>query len=164
MALKECGITNLGLGDAAKRTIGTGNTNVPDISIGDTRYMKVDAPNTRLWVSNEYTPVNNTVTIVTHGLTGLDLLRCKCDVVLKRAVAGDGYAVGETALSASFTINAVAYHKLSVVPSISLTDIRLFTPAPASGISGIEFINRTTGELITNSAVSNWRYIFRIWY
>lgn len=157
-------LANLGLGDAAKRTIGTGSTNVPDISIGDTRYMKVDAPNTRLWVSNEYTPVNNTVTIVTHGVTGLDLLRCKCDVVLKRAIAGDGYAVGETALSASFTINAVAYHTLSVVPSISLTDIRLFTPAPASGISGIEFINRTTGELITNSAVSNWHYIFRVWY
>lgn len=115
-------------------------------------------------MSNEYTPVNNTMTISAHGLTGLNLLRCKCDVVLKRAVAGDGYAVGDVALSASLTINAVAYHTLSVTPSLSLTDIRLFTPVTDTGISGIEFINRTTGALVTNSPVSNWRYIFRIWY
>ncbi|WP_235897404.1 phage tail protein [Yersinia alsatica] len=157
-------LTNLDLGDAAKRTIGTGSTNVPDISIGDARYMKVDAPNTRLWVSNEYTPVNNTMTITAHGLAGLDLLRCKCDVVLKRAIAGDGYAVGDTAVSASFTIKAVEYHTLSIAPGLSLTDIRLFTPAVGSGVSGIEFIDRASGALVTNSAVNNWRYIFRIWY
>lgn len=115
-------------------------------------------------MSNEYTPVNNTMTISAHGLTGLNLLRCKCDVVLKRAVTGDGYAVGDVALSASLTINAVSYHTLSVTPSLSLTDIRLFTPVTDTGISGIEFINRTTGALVTNSPVSNWRYIFRIWY
>ncbi|WP_244953500.1 phage tail protein [Yersinia mollaretii] len=157
-------LANLGLGEAAKRGVGTETNDIPDIAISDKRYIKVNAENTRLWVSNEYTPVNNTMTISAHGLTGLNLLRCKCDVVLKRAVAGDGYAVGDVALSASLTINAVAYHTLSVTPSLSLTDIRLFTPVTDTSISGIEFINRTTGALVTNSPVSNWRYIFRIWY
>lgn len=163
VALAET-LTNLGLGDAAKRTIGTGSDSIPDITIGDTRYMKVDTPNTRLWVSNEYTPVNNTMTVVAHGLAGLDLLRCKCDVVLKRAIAGDGYAVGDIAVSASFAVKAVEYHTLSVTPSLSLTDIRLFTPATGSGISGIEFIDRASGALVTNSAVNSWRYVFRISY
>ncbi|HDM8441639.1 TPA: tail fiber protein [Yersinia enterocolitica] len=157
-------LANLGLGEAAKRGVGTETNDIPDIAISDKRYIKVNAENTRLWVSNEYTPVNNTMTISAHGLTGLNLLRCKCDVVLKRAVTGDGYAVGDVALSASLTINAVSYHTLSVTPSLSLTDIRLFTPVTDTGISGIEFINRTTGALVTNSPVSNWRYIFRIWY
>ncbi|HFI1947390.1 TPA: hypothetical protein ACGPN1_004337, partial [Yersinia enterocolitica] len=31
-------LLNLGLGDVAKRTIGTGNNNVPDIAIADNRY------------------------------------------------------------------------------------------------------------------------------
>ncbi|MGE4939859.1 hypothetical protein, partial [Yersinia enterocolitica] len=33
-------LTNLGLGDAAKRTIGTGSENVPDITAADKRYLK----------------------------------------------------------------------------------------------------------------------------
>ncbi|EON3359425.1 hypothetical protein ACNHFS_004465, partial [Yersinia enterocolitica] len=33
-------LLNLGLGDVAKRTIGTGNNNVPDIAIADNRYLK----------------------------------------------------------------------------------------------------------------------------
>lgn len=157
-------LANLGLGEAAKRGVGTETNDIPDIAISDKRYIKANAENTRLWVSNEYTPVNNTMTISAHGLTGLNLLRCKCDVVLKRAIAGDGYAVGDIAISASFTIKAVEYHTLSVTPSLSSTDIRLFTPATGSGVSGVEFIDRATGALVTNSNVSNWRYIFRIWY
>jgi hypothetical protein len=53
------------------------------------------AVGTRVWLSGEYTPVQNTPTIVNHGISGLNPLYARCEVLLKCVTAEYDYAVGD---------------------------------------------------------------------
>ncbi|MDF2499299.1 MAG: hypothetical protein K0Q77_13 [Anaerosporomusa subterranea] len=108
---------------------------------------------TNLWLSSEYTPVLNTPTTVTHGLT-LDPVKCKCDVLLKCAVAQGGYSVGDYAIGA---INSTGNAEYSFTPALNTTTIQVNTSA------GIYAMTKTNGTPF-QCTPANWRYIFRIWY
>lgn len=107
-----------------------------------------------VWTSSEYTPVNNTPTTVTHGLT-IDPSKCKCDVLLKCVTAQAGYSVGDYAISP--TTGAGTNVEYSLTPSLSATSIQINT---GNGL-GVMTKSGGTATAITNA---NWRYVFRIWY
>lgn len=155
-------LLNLGLGDAAKRTIGTGNNNVPDIAMADARYKPLSyiPPLSQVWLSSEYTPVLNTPTIVSHGLTIPDPLKCKADVILKCIVANNGYAVGETAIGMSIWTQSAR----SVPPIPLLTNSQIQINTGSQGVGGLLMMQKSSGgnEIAVDPA--QWRYIFRIIY
>ena len=112
---------------------------------------------TRLWVSGEYTPILNTPTIVSHGLTGIDPLKCKCDVLLKCIVADGGYTAGDI-------ISGFAQKGSTgdiETPSALLLSTNQIQTTTASGI--LRAIRKDNGGSF-NIVQANWRYIFRIWY
>ncbi|HDM8089860.1 TPA: hypothetical protein PXN44_000642, partial [Yersinia enterocolitica] len=155
-------LLNLGLGDVAKRTIGTGNNNVPDIAIADVRYKPASyiPPLSQVWLSSEYTPVLNTPTIVSHGLTIPDPLKCKADVMLKCIVANNGYAVGETAIGMSIWTQSAR----SVPPIPLLTNSQIQINTGSQGVGGLLMMQKSSGgnEIAVDPA--QWRYIFRVIY
>ena len=112
---------------------------------------------TRLWVSGEYLPIANKPTIVSHGLSGIDPLRCRCDVLLICKVAEHGYSIGDQAISwgayTGFGANPTTAH-------LSNTTIQYNTGDQQTGLYGC---NKNTG-ITANFTLVNWRYIFRIWY
>lgn len=110
---------------------------------------------TRVWVSDEYTPIQNTPTVVSHGITGLDPLYAKCDILLKCVEAEQGYSVGDyacgwTSVSSGNTRGAN--------PSLSFTSVLFSTPGT------IVILHKTTPGSSSSITMSKWRYIFRIWY
>lgn len=112
---------------------------------------------TQVWVSGEYTPVNNTPTIVNHGLT-IDPLKCKCEVLLKCVIAQNGYSIGDYAISPILGAASGGVVEYPLVPALNATTIQINT-----GSYGLACCQKTTGAGIgiTNA---NWRYVFRIWY
>ena len=112
---------------------------------------------TRPWVSGEYLPIANTPTIVSHGLSGIDPLKCRCDVLLICKVAEHGYSIGDQAISwgayTGFGANPTTAH-------LSNTTIQYNTGDQQTGLYGC---NKNTG-ITVNFTLVNWRYIFRIWY
>ena len=112
---------------------------------------------TRPWVSGEYLPIANTPTIVSHGLSGIDPLKCRCDVLLICKVAEHGYSIGDQAISwgayTGFGANPTTAH-------LSNTTIQYNTGDQQTGLYGC---NKNTG-ITANFTLVNWRYIFRIWY
>jgi len=112
---------------------------------------------THIWVSDEYTPVNNIPTIVNHGLT-IDPLKCKCEVLLKCVTAQGGYSVGDYAISPVLGPSTGGAVEYPLIPSLNATSIQINT-----GAYGLACCQKANGNGlgITNA---NWRYIFRIWY
>ncbi|HDM8091818.1 TPA: hypothetical protein PXN44_002648, partial [Yersinia enterocolitica] len=155
-------LLNLGLGDAAKRTIGTGNNNVPDIATADTRYKLLSyiPPLSQVWLSSEYTPVLNTPTIVSHGLTIPDPLKCKADVILKCIVANNGYAVGETAIGLALWVQSTTF--LPPIPLLTTSLIQI--NSGNQGACGLLMGQRSAGGIATSVDPTQWRIIFRIIY
>ncbi|ELI8099018.1 hypothetical protein RSG06_002962 [Yersinia enterocolitica] len=154
--------TSLGLGDAAQRTVGTGSANVPDISIADARYKSSSytPPLSQVWLSSEYTPVLNTPIIVNHGLTIIDPLKCKTDVILKCIVANNGYAVGETGIGLAIWVQSTTF--LPPTPLLTSTTIQI--NSGSQGSSGWLVGQRSNGGIATGIDPANWRIIFRIFY
>ncbi|WP_261371742.1 hypothetical protein [Yersinia aleksiciae] len=155
-------LANLGLGDAAKRTIGSGSVNIPDIEIADARYKLASyiPPLSRVWLSGEYTPVLNTATIVSHGLTIADPLKCRADVLLKCVVANNGYAVGETAIGFAVWVQSTTI----LPPTPLLTGSKIQLNSGSQGTGGLLITNRSSGGNAIVINPSEWRYIFRIFY
>ncbi|CQJ56555.1 bacteriophage tail fiber protein [Yersinia intermedia] len=155
-------LTNLGLGDAAQRTVGTGSENVPDISIADARYKPSSyvPPLSQVWLSSEYTPVLNTPIIVNHGLTLTNPLKCKADVILKCIVANNGYAVGETAMGLALWVQSTTF--LPPIPLLTSTQIQI--NSGSQGSSGLLMGQRSAGGIATSVDPTQWRIIFRIIY
>ncbi len=153
-------LLNLGLGDAAKRTIGTGSANVPDIAIADARYKSIGYTPvlSRVWVSNEYMPVTGTPTIVNHGLTGIDVLHCKADVLLK-CIAADlaGYSPGDFAAGWGIHYNNAP---LSPIPALSTSTITISSGNAGTGI----LVSGKGGGPSYAIDTTKWRLIFRIFY
>lgn len=153
-------LLNLGLGDAAKRTIGTDSANVPDIAIADARYKPIGYTPvlSRVWVSNEYMPVTGTPTIVNHGLTGIDVLHCKADVLLK-CIATDlaGYSPGDFAAGWGIHYNNAP---LSPIPALSTSTITISSGNAGTGI----LVSGKGGGPSYAIDTSKWRLIFRIFY
>ncbi|MFM1063834.1 hypothetical protein WFK89_22270, partial [Yersinia enterocolitica] len=151
---------NLGLGDAAKRTIGTDSANVPDIAIADSRYKPIGylPMLSRVWVSNEYMPVTGTPTIVNHGLPGIDVLHCKADVLLK-CIATDlaGYSPGDFAAGWGIHYNNAP---LSPIPALSTSTITISSGNAGTGI----LVSGKGGGPSYAIDTSKWRLIFRIFY
>ena len=110
---------------------------------------------TQVWVSAEYSPVLNTPTVVTHGLT-LDPAKCKCDVLLKCVVAQGGYSVGDYAICPIQSRSSGI--EFSLVPALSATTVQINT-----SIVGLYALNKANGSDF-NLTLANWRYVFRIWY
>ncbi|MGK4422906.1 phage tail fiber domain-containing protein [Yersinia enterocolitica] len=150
------------LGDAAQRNVGTGAANIPDIAIADERYKPSSyvPPLSRIWLSAEYTPVVNTPTIVNHGLTIADPLKCQADVILKCVVANNGYAVGETAIGLAVWTQSA--QSSPPTPLLTTSQIQINTGSQGSG--GLLVNQRSSGGNATGITASQWRYIFRIIY
>ena len=112
---------------------------------------------TRPWVSGEYLPIANKPTIVSHGLSGIDPLKCRCDVLLICKVAEHGYSIGDQAISwgayTGFGANPTTAH-------LSNTTIQYNTGDQQTGLYGC---NKNTG-ITANFTLVNWRYVFRIWH
>jgi hypothetical protein len=111
---------------------------------------------TKIWISSDYTPVLNTPTIVSHGLT-INPLKCKCDVLLKCISPDNGYSVGDFAISPIEwpSPNQTEY---AFAPALTTTTIQQNT-----GYSGIWSLNKANG-VHYQLDISKWRYAFRIWY
>lgn len=154
--------TSLGLGDAAQRTVGTGSANVPDISIADARYKSSSytPPLSQVWLSSEYTPVLNTPTIVSHGLTLTDPLKCKADVMLKCIVANNGYAVGDMIMGLAVWVQSTTI--LPPNPLLSASQVQITTGS--QGPCGLLGAKKSDGTGAINVDPSQWRYVFRIIY
>ncbi|CNJ61172.1 tail fiber protein [Yersinia enterocolitica] len=153
-------LLNLSLGDAAKRAIGTDSANVPDIAIADSRYKSIGYTPvlSRVWVSNEYQSVTGTPTIVNHGLTGIDVLHCKADVLLK-CIATDlaGYSPGDFA--AGWGIH-YTNAPLSPIPALSTSTITISSGNAGTGI----LVSGKGGGPSYAIDTTKWRLIFRIFY
>ncbi|HIE4892126.1 TPA: hypothetical protein ACXNMZ_001999 [Yersinia enterocolitica] len=153
-------LLNLGLGDAAKRAIGTAPANVPDIAIADARYKPIGYTPvlSKVWVSNEYMPVTGTPTIVNHGLTGIEALHCKADVLLK-CIATDlaGYSPGDFAAGWGIHYNNAP---LSPIPALSSSTITISSGNAGTGI----LVSGKGGGPSYAIDTTKWRFIFRIFY
>ncbi|MBN3093470.1 tail fiber protein [Pectobacterium brasiliense] len=115
-------------------------------------------PLTRVWVSGEYTPVINTPTILNHGLVDIDPLRCSVDVLLKCVNANNGYNVGDFAVG--WGMHPSANAALSPMPVLSATQIQLNTGGYHTGIYLMPKSSGSSAEAV----LSDWRYVFRIFY
>ncbi|HHW4178707.1 TPA: phage tail protein [Yersinia enterocolitica] len=153
-------LANLGLGDAAKRNIGTDSENVPDIAFADARYKSIGYTPvlSRVWVSSEYMPVTGTPTIVNHGLPGIDVLHCKADVLLK-CIAADlaGYSPGDFAAGWGIHYNNAP---LSPIPALSTSTITISSGNAGTGI----LVSGKGGGPSYAIDTTKWRLIFRIFY
>ncbi len=154
--------TNLGLGDTAQRTVGTGSANVPDIAIADARYKSSSyvPPFSQVWLSSEYTPVLNTPTIVSHGLTLTDPLKCKAELLLKCIVANNGYSVGDTIMGLAVWVQSTTI--LPPSPLLSASQIQI--TSGSQGPCGLLGIKKSDGTGAVTVDPSQWRYVFRITY
>ena len=107
----------------------------------------------RLWVSEKYQPISNTLTIVEHGLD-IEAVKCKWDVILVCVEAEQGYNVGDTAINPG---SVPGSYLATLVPSLSSSSIMVMTNI------NIQSTHKITGQSIGLMA-SKWRYVFRIWY
>ncbi|HEN3587753.1 TPA: hypothetical protein U5E11_002337 [Yersinia enterocolitica] len=114
----------------------------------------------QVWLSSEYTPVLNTPTIVSHGLTIPDPLKCKADVILKCIVANNGYAVGETAMGLALWVQSTTF----LPPTPLLTSTQIQINSGSQGAAGLLIGQRSAGGIATSVDPAQWRYIFRINY
>ncbi|CRY06362.1 Uncharacterised protein [Yersinia enterocolitica] len=114
----------------------------------------------QVWLSSEYTPVLNTPTIVSHGLTLTDPLKCKADVILKCIVANNGYAVGETAMGLALWVQSTTF----LPPTPLLTSTQIQINSGSQGAAGLLIGQRSAGGIATAVDPTQWRYIFRINY
>ena len=120
---------------------------------------------TRVWESGEYIPIVNTPTIVTHGISGLNLLYARGEVLLKCVTAEGGYAVGDYAIGWSSTSNASG-NGAQIIPVPLLTDTTIqyntgdYTSATTNGII---MASKNSGAHF-KATLANWRYVFRIFY
>jgi hypothetical protein len=110
---------------------------------------------TKVWISEEYTPVRNTPTIVTHGLN-IDPLKCKYDVLLKCVAAQGDYVEGDYAIGP--TTSPSTSYVFPLTASLNATTIRTIT-----GANNLHYMNKTSG-VFTTANYDNWAYVFRIWY
>ncbi|MFJ5441769.1 phage tail protein [Pectobacterium sp. CHL-2024] len=115
-------------------------------------------PSTRVWVSGEYTPVINTPTILNHGLVDIDPLRCSVDVLLKCVNPNNGYNVGDFAVG--WGMHPSANAALSPMPVLNATQIQLNTGGYHTGIYLMPKASGSSAEAV----LSDWRYVFRIFY
>ena len=114
---------------------------------------------TRPWVSGEYLPIANTPTIVSHGLSGIDPLKCRCDVLLICKVAEHGYSVNDTAIAWYGVMhNGSGYLCTTTVPLLTKNQIQYNT------ISNQLFAAAKTSGAQVGLTHANWRYVFRIWH
>ncbi len=109
----------------------------------------------KVWVSEEYTPIRNTPTIVTHGLN-IDPLKCKCEVLLKCIKAQGDYIEGDYAIGP--TTSPSTSYVFPLTASLSASTICTIT-----GANNLHYMNKASGGF-TTANYANWVYVFRIWY
>lgn len=114
---------------------------------------------TQVWVSGEYTPVANTPTIVNHGIAGLNPLRARCDVLLKCVTAEHGYSPGDYMINPG--THLVSSDQGVLRPALSATTIQV-NPGPYG--TGLVCAHKSTINAGVSPSLTNWRYIFRIFY
>ncbi|MDX6914377.1 hypothetical protein R9X49_04590 [Pectobacterium carotovorum] len=138
-----------------------GKTLTADIMLtaDDVGAMPANSSGTRIWISGEYPPVASTPLVVTHGLANINPLHCRCDVLVKCIVAEGEYRVGDFAINPMtlFIQNSVG-HPYSLLPALNTSTIQLNMMHHLVA----SFKTSTIGNQQLN--MSNWRFIFRIFY
>ncbi|MCQ8231374.1 hypothetical protein [Pectobacterium carotovorum] len=130
------------------------------LTADDVGAMPANSSGTRIWVSGEYPPVASTPLVVNHGLVNINPLHCRCDVLVKCIVAESGeYRVGDFAINPMtlFMQNGVG-HPYSLLPALTTSTIQLNMMHHLVA----SFKTSTIGNQQLN--MSNWRFIFRIFY
>lgn len=107
-----------------------------------------------VWISEEYTPIVSTPTIVTHNLN-IDPIKSKCDVLLKCISVEAGYSVGDYAINlCTRATGSEAY--MPLVPVLGATTIQVNN-------ENIRAMNKSSGAAAVLT-MAKWAYVFRIWY
>jgi hypothetical protein len=114
----------------------------------------------RVWMSGEYAPVQNTPTIVSHGISGLDPEKASAEVRLKCAVANNGYAVGDYAIAWSILTSSA--DQLPPIPLLTSSTIQINTGSAASP-PRFRGVSKSDGVAV-QMLLADWRYVFRIFY
>ncbi|MEQ9863515.1 hypothetical protein [Pectobacterium aroidearum] len=113
----------------------------------------------RVWMSSEFTPASNTPIIATHGLSGINPLNCRCDVLVKCVEADGGYQPGDFAINpATLYMQSDVAHPYTLIPALnsSTIQVNMMTHLSAS------LKTSTLGNQYFN--MSKWRVIIRIFY
>ncbi|HFY0732339.1 TPA: hypothetical protein ACIGWT_003275 [Citrobacter amalonaticus] len=145
-------IENVGLGEAAKRDVGTGDDELPTTS-----QVKLKS-----WVSAGRTLVDNTPLIINHGLT-IDPDLCILNIRLRCVIANNGYAVGDYAVG-------FAPRFISGNTSAMTGNTGAFLTATQAqfncGQSGVTVMAKSSGTPfgVSGSEHSNWAFEFHIIY
>ncbi|MEQ9891378.1 hypothetical protein [Pectobacterium aroidearum] len=144
---------------SARKVNGKALTADITLTADDVGAMPANSSGTRIWVSGEYTPVTNTPIVVSHGLVNINPLHCRCDVLVKCIVAEGEYRVGDFAINPMtlFMQNSVG-HPYSLLPALNTSTIQLNMMHHLVA----SFKTSTIGNQQLN--MSNWRFIFRIFY
>ncbi len=118
---------------------------------------------TNVWISDYYTPVKNTPTIVSHGISGLNPFFARAEVFLQCVVAEHGYSVGDCAMQWGLTRGESSnVYMMAPIPFLSESEVSIVTGYYSTGIN---VQPKNSGSQWGGAAtLSNWRYIFRIWY
>jgi hypothetical protein len=126
---------------------------------GDNVNKNTQGSLTKVWISNEYTPVANTPTIINHNLNLANPLYVKGEVLLKCAVAEYGYSVGDYAMSIGNIYTSTPMTG-PLTPVVTTNSIQV-----NSGAYTVSFIatRKDTGVAVSLTP-ANWRYVFRIFY
>ncbi|GKX48553.1 phage tail protein [Pectobacterium carotovorum] len=113
----------------------------------------------RVWISSEYTPATSTPIVVSHGLSGINPLHCRCDVLVKCITAEGGYQAGDFAINPMtlFMQNDIA-HPYCLQPALNASTVQLNIMHHLSA----SFKTSTIGNQYLNMA--NWRCVIRIFY
>lgn len=112
-----------------------------------------------VWISEEYTSAKNMSLEITHNLNLVNVLRARCDVVMKCNVAEGGYAVGDFAINPVTNTYESSYNlSMALVPCLTSNKIYFVT-----GNDGLFMVNKNTGYRF-RPTYNNWSLIFRIFY
>ncbi len=110
---------------------------------------------TRLWVSEEYTPVLNTGTFIGHGLNLTFPEKIKFDVVLIAKTTELSYRVGD--VFSNFTTTNASGNDGPLQVRLRSDSISAYTGSALTVRNGLS-------SAFVTIAPENWRYVFRIWY
>ncbi|WP_080735421.1 phage tail protein [Pectobacterium odoriferum] len=119
----------------------------------------IDLNGSRVWISEEYTPMASKPIVISHGLLGIDPLYCRYDVLIKFIMDEGQYRAGD------FIINPVTIfmqsgtaHPYPLLPALSRSTIQVNIMHYLSGSDK----NKTDGNIIYN--MSSLRVLFRVFY
>ncbi len=113
---------------------------------------------TRCWTSEEYSPILNLSTIISHGLD-IDPNLARAEVWLVCKVASGGYLVND--------VIRYPAHRPPAGSTVLVAPLPVFLTKKTVGTvlgSALQFANKTNGSDYSSTTMASWRYVFKIWY